>query len=96
MDAENEVGQAIVDALAQTESGKTPLDLVAEIPILENTLDEIIGHRIDAARDQGLSWEAIAMRLGISRQAAHKRFGKKSAKRAKKSGLRFELRVDRD
>lgn len=102
MDREVEIGQAIVDALAATEAEKTPLDLVEEIPILEATIETVVASRIDAARAQGLSWEAIAQRLGISRQAAHKRFGRartKKAHKGKKSrqdGLRLELRVKKD
>jgi len=29
------------------------------------------------ARVQGYSWEAIAMALGVSKQAAHKKYGRK-------------------
>ena len=30
------------------------------------------------ARAEGFSWEAIALGLGVSRQAVHQRYGKKS------------------
>lgn len=96
MDREAEIQQAIVEALGKTEHDKTPLDLVGDIPALEAALEAIIDGRVNAARGQGLSWEAIAQRLGISRQAAHKRFGKGKRRkgRGNKSGLRLELRVD--
>jgi hypothetical protein len=32
----------------------------------------------DRARAEGFSWEAIALVLGVSRQAVHQRYGKKS------------------
>lgn len=98
MKRDAEIQQAIVDALAATEADKTPLDLVEEIPVLEDAIEALIAGRIEAARAQGVSWEAIAMRLGISRQAAHKRFGKGKRKKGKRrqDGLRLEIRVNSD
>lgn len=61
--------------------------------MVEAAVDAIVAQRVEAARDQGLSWHAIAERLGISRQAAHKRFGK-TRKRKKKSGIELQIRLE--
>lgn len=37
--------------------------------------DELIDHFVAAARESGSSWSEIGERLGVSRQAAHQRFG---------------------
>lgn len=98
MDREAQVHQAIVDALASVDDDRTPLDLVEEIPLLEASMEAVIADRVEAARAQGLSWEAIALRLGISRQAAHKRFGKARRRKPKtaRQRVRVELRVERE
>lgn len=92
MSRERDIRDALTNALDDLEDDRSALDLVAEIPVLEAAVDQIVADRIAAARAQGLSWEAIAQRLGISRQAAHKRFGRR-AKRS--SGTRLELRLER-
>ncbi|MGH1491223.1 MAG: hypothetical protein ACRBK7_17810 [Acidimicrobiales bacterium] len=98
MDRETEIQAAIVAALAAIDGDRTPLELVGEIPAIEDATEALIADRIEAARAQGLSWEAIAQRLGISRQAAHKRFGKtdKPKKGQRKSrGVSIELNLQR-
>lgn len=97
MGRDQEIHEAIADALHAIDDDNSPLDLVGDIPHIEEAVDRIIDQRVEAARAQGLSWEAIAQRLGISRQAAHKRFVKgKSKKARRKQGTTFELRVERD
>ncbi len=91
-----EIHAAIAVALDELDDGRNPLDLVAEIPLIEAATEDIIADRVEAARAQGLSWEAIAQRLGISRQAAHKRFVKaKGRRRTKKRGVHLELRLEK-
>jgi len=69
---------------------------VEEVPAIEAIASEIVARRIAAARAQGLSWHAIPQRLGISRQAAHKRFGRTTTEhREKGSGARIQLRLER-
>ncbi len=83
-------------ALADVGADASALDRVGDIPLIEAAVDEIIAERVDAAREQGLSWEAIAGRLGISRQAAHKRFGQSAKIRsARRGNARIELRLER-
>ncbi|MFC3992700.1 hypothetical protein [Actinoplanes siamensis] len=42
---------------------------------LSGLLDEAIGDAVTGLRTHGYSWAEIADRLGISRQAAHQRWG---------------------
>lgn len=94
MNRRAEINDAIASSLSEIDGERTPLDLVGEIPLIESAIDEIIEERVEAARAQGLSWEAIAGRLGISRQAAHKRFVKSKRKKGKRD-LRVELRIEK-
>lgn len=71
-----------------------PLDLVEDIPILEAFVDDYSDARIADARSQGFSWADIADRLGVSRQAVHKRFA--ARRRGKRRGPVIELRFERD
>jgi len=74
-------------------SGDTsPLQLVEDIPILEAFVDGFADARIADARAAGASWADIAQRLGVSRQAAHKRF---AGKRERRTGPVIELRLER-
>lgn len=83
-------------ALAETEGERTPLELVGEVALIQAIAGEIADDRVATARAQGLSWHAIAQQLGITRQAAHKRFGKATkAPRKRSAGTRIELRIER-
>ena len=56
------------DALLQlTQASKTAADL-------EHTTDALLGHFVDQCRRSGCSWSEISGALGVSKQAAHKRF----------------------
>jgi hypothetical protein len=82
---------ALERALSEVSAGVDPLDLVADIPVVEAFADEVGQRRIDQARAAGASWADIARRLGVSRQAAHKRFqGKDDGRR-----IRLELKLER-
>jgi hypothetical protein len=41
---------------------------------LEQTTDALLGHFVDQCRRNGCSWSEISGALGVSKQAAHKRF----------------------
>jgi hypothetical protein len=49
----------------------TASSVVAE---LEDVADALLGHFVDRCRRQGCSWSEISTALGVSKQAAHKRF----------------------
>ena len=56
------------DALVQlSQASKTVADL-------EHTSDALLGHFVDQCRRSGHSWSEISGALGVSKQAAHKRF----------------------
>jgi hypothetical protein len=49
-------------------------DAVAESQRLDDIADHLIGHFVDEARSAGASWTDIGANLGVSKQAAQKRF----------------------
>jgi Clp amino terminal domain, pathogenicity island component len=56
------------DALLQlSQASKTAVGL-------ERTTDALLGHFVDQCRRSGFSWSEISGALGVSKQAAHKRF----------------------
>jgi hypothetical protein len=88
MDRERRLRQELHSVLARLSEAREPLDLVEDVPMLEDFADDFAQARIADARASGASWAEISERLGVTRQAAHKRF---SGRRA-----RFELRFIRD
>jgi hypothetical protein len=47
---------------------------LATLAGLAHDLDDVLEHAILGLRDSGFSWNDIANRLGVSRQAAHQRW----------------------
>jgi hypothetical protein len=43
---------------------------------LDELRDELVDHYVQRARSEGLSWDQIGNELGVTRQAAHQRFGR--------------------
>ncbi len=54
-------------------------DAVLAAEALNETADELIGHFVDQARRSGASWTEIGKRMGVTKQAAQKRFVPKIA-----------------
>jgi ATP-dependent Clp protease ATP-binding subunit ClpA len=46
----------------------------ATVAELEDTSDALLGHFVDRCRREGRSWSEISGALGVTKQAAHKRF----------------------
>lgn len=53
------------------------LETLAELRRRELDTDTELRAAVSAARSQGATWEAIAQALGMTRQNANKRFGKR-------------------
>jgi hypothetical protein len=59
--------------LAAAASGRDPVTGLRAIRALRELTDRLETLQVDNARQQGWSWQAIAVHLGVSRQAAHKK-----------------------
>ena len=83
-------------ALQAVSAGREPLDLVADVPIVEEFVDDLAQARIADARASGASWAEISERLGVTRQAAHKRFsGWRRRRRGEGPVLELRFTLDR-
>jgi hypothetical protein len=51
------------------------LDAVGDAEAALMSAHEVLQECVDTARSVGLSWASIGSQLGVTRQAAHKRFG---------------------
>ncbi len=51
------------------------IEALADLIALSAVLDEAIGQAVQGLREYGYSWGEIADRLGVTRQAAHQRWG---------------------
>ena len=87
---ESTIRNTLHATLRDLTADRSPLDAVEDIPILEGFVDDYAQARIADARAGGASWAAIAERLGVSRQAVHKRFT--GARASERRGPVFELR----
>jgi hypothetical protein len=69
--------QELIDAVRADAPG-TALEQLAQasamVGQLEEVGDSVLGHFVDQCRRAGHSWAQISEALGVSRQAAHKRF----------------------
>ena len=70
--------QELVDSVERDAASEDPLDLLATasstVTALEEVGDAVLGHFVDRCRRQGHSWSEISAALGVTKQAAHKRF----------------------
>jgi hypothetical protein len=83
-------------ALKRVSKEREPLDLVADVPIVEEFVDDLAQARIADARAAGASWAEISSRLGVTKQAAHKRFsGWRTRRRGEGPVLELRFRLDR-
>ncbi len=88
MDRAERLRQRMQAALDNQTGAGDPLDALSDLATLDEFVNDYAQARVDDARATGASWAEIAERLGVTRQAAHKRFG------ANKTGRRaLELRL---
>jgi hypothetical protein len=70
--------QALIDSVKADASGDDPLIRLSQasktVNDLEQVGDALLGHFVDQCRRSGHSWSEISNALGVSKQAAHKRF----------------------
>jgi hypothetical protein len=61
--------------LVRDATGRDPADGLAAVAALAGLLEVLEALHVERARRSGWSWEAIAQRLGVSRQAVHQKHG---------------------
>jgi hypothetical protein len=70
--------QELIDVVRADAAGCDALDQLAQasrtVAGLEEAGDALLGHFVDQCRRSGRSWSEISAALGVSKQAAHKRF----------------------
>jgi len=68
----------LIDYVKSMSPGGGPLDNLSDAVSVGSDLDEksdaLIGHFVDAARRSGASWSQIGASMGVTKQAAQKRF----------------------
>ena len=76
--------------LVRNAAGPDPADGLAAVAALAGLLEVLEALHVERARRSGWSWEAIAQKLGVSRQAVHQKHGdsEKRRQRAGKQGRR--------
>ena len=70
--------QGLIETVEADAASADPLDLLATasstVAQLEEVGDAVLGHFVDRCRRNGHSWTEISGALGVTKQAAHKRF----------------------
>ena len=70
--------QELIETVRADAPGDTPLEQLTQASQtaseLEEVTDALLGHFVDRCRRQGHSWSEISAALGVTKQAAHKRF----------------------
>src|ERR1700744_5783656 len=70
--------QALIDSVKADASSPEALEQLSQasktVSDLEQVSDALLGHFVDQCRRDGHSWSEISAALGVSKQAAHKRF----------------------
>jgi hypothetical protein len=95
-DRERRLRRELHGVLGRLSAGQNPLDLVEDVPVVEEFVDDFAQARIADARAAGASWAEISERLGVTRQAAHKRFSGWRKRGGRGIGGVIELRFTRD
>jgi hypothetical protein len=61
--------------LVRDATGRDPADGLAAVAALAGLLEVLEALHVERARRRGWSWQAIAQKLGVSRQAVHQKHG---------------------
>ncbi|HXR44288.1 MAG TPA: hypothetical protein VN759_05735 [Pseudolysinimonas sp.] len=65
-----------IHTLAGDAGSEDPIVALRAVAALQRELDRVEAVTVRRARNAGASWQLIALCLGVSRQAVHKRYGK--------------------
>ncbi|MFD3448439.1 hypothetical protein ACFDTO_27975 [Microbacteriaceae bacterium 4G12] len=65
-----------ITGLASDAGSEDPYTALRAIAKLRSELDRLEGVTVRRARNAGSSWQLIALALGVSRQAVHKKYGR--------------------
>ncbi|WP_382307620.1 hypothetical protein [Herbiconiux sp. UC225_62] len=65
-----------VHTLAADAGSNDPIVSLRAVAKLRTELDRIEGVAVRRARNANASWQLIALALGVSRQAVHKKYGR--------------------
>jgi hypothetical protein len=93
-DRERALRSELYAALEGLSAELDALELVGDIPVVEGFVEDFSQARIADARASGASWAEISEQLGVTRQAAHKRFSVRRERR-RGTGAVIELRFVR-
>lgn len=63
--------------LAQRAGDRDPRVGLRAVAALRRLLEQLEAVQVRNARDQGWSWQEIAAELGVSKQAVHKKYGRR-------------------
>src|SRR2546430_11683178 len=68
----------LIESVKSQHPGSDPLQQLSDAVLVaeqvEEVADHLIGHFVDQARRSGASWTEIGTSMGVSKQAAQKRF----------------------
>ncbi|MGN8246555.1 helix-turn-helix transcriptional regulator [Cellulomonas soli] len=67
----------MTDQLLTAAAGDDPAEGLRAVRALRQLADRLEALHVEHARSRGWSWQQVAEALGVSRQAVHKRYGKK-------------------
>ena len=70
-----DVGQ--IHTLAASTGSDDPIEALRAIDRLRRELDRVEAVAVRRARNANASWQLIALALGVSRQAVHKKYGRR-------------------
>jgi DNA invertase Pin-like site-specific DNA recombinase len=65
-----------IHTLAADAGADDPIVALNAIAELHRELDRVEAATVRSARNRGASWQLIALALGVSKQAVHKKYGR--------------------
>ena len=66
-----------IHQLAASAGSDDPIEALRAIDRLRRELDRVEAVAVRRARNANASWQLIALALGVSRQAVHKKYGRR-------------------